>query len=403
MQAEEQVHDLLTVAGVEIAGGLVGEEDFRAGRQRPRYGDALLFAAGKLRREMVEPVAEANGLQRIGGLLDRVAPAQEFEWQGDVLQRGHGRHQVERLKDDADICAAGASKAVFSKRHEIVPGNPYAAAGGFFEPGHDHEQRRFAGPARSDDADGLIGAHGKIHPAQDFDGTGAAVKRKVNISKINYGFRHGRRAPMARTAAPLLYGPNNERLAHGDKVIWTSISLFATLGIILSGLTLPQAAHAASPDREIVIVALGDSLTAGYQLPPDAAFPVQLEKALRAKGLNVRVVNSGVSGDTAADALARFDWAMPEKADAAIVELGANDALQGIPVPATEKALNEILSRLKARHMDVLIAGMEAPRNWGEDYVKRFTAMYRSLQNVRRPALSVFPRRRGAGPEPQSE
>ncbi len=175
-----------------------------------------------------------------------------------------------------------------------------------------------------------------------------------------------------------------------DKVIWTSISVFATLGLILGGLTLPQAARAASADREIVIVAFGDSLTAGYQLPPDAAFPVQLEKALRGKGLNVRVVNSGVSGDTATDALARFDWAMPEKADAAIVELGANDALQGIQVPATEKALNEILSRLKARHMDVLIAGMEAPRNWGEDYVKRFTAMYRSLAKTYDAQLYPF-------------
>lgn len=106
---------------------------------------------------------------------------------------------------------------------------------------------------------------------------------------------------------------------------------------------------------------------------------MQLETALRGKGLNVRVVNSGVSGDTATDALARFDWAMPEAADAAIVELGANDALRGTQVAQTEKALGEILSRLKARHMEVLVAGMEAPRNWGEDYAKRFRAMYASL------------------------
>jgi acyl-CoA thioesterase-1 len=175
-----------------------------------------------------------------------------------------------------------------------------------------------------------------------------------------------------------------------DKVIWNSFIIIATLGIILGGPTLPQTAHAASPEKEIIIVAYGDSLTAGYQLPPDAAFPIQLETALRGKGLNVRVVNSGVSGDTAADALARFDWSMPETADAAIVELGANDALRGIQVPETEKALGEILSRMKARRMDVLIAGMEAPRNWGEDYATRFTAMYRSLAQTHNAQLYPF-------------
>ena len=175
-----------------------------------------------------------------------------------------------------------------------------------------------------------------------------------------------------------------------DKVIWNSFMLFATLGIILGWLTLTQAVRAASPDKEIVIVAYGDSLTAGYQLPPEAAFPVQLEKTLRAKGLNVRVINAGVSGDTAADALSRFDWSMPEQADAAIVELGANDALRGIQVGETEKALGEILTRLKARQMDVLIAGMEAPRNWGEDYAKRFTAMYRALAQTHEAQLYAF-------------
>ena len=175
-----------------------------------------------------------------------------------------------------------------------------------------------------------------------------------------------------------------------DKVIWTSSTLFATLGLMLGWLSLPQTAGAASPERDIVIVAFGDSLTAGYQLPPDAAFPVQLEKALRGKGLNVRVVNSGVSGDTAADALARFDWSMPDEADAAIVELGANDALRGIQVGETEKALGEILSRLKARNMEVLIAGMEAPRNRGEAYVKRFAAMYSTLAQTYGAQLYPF-------------
>jgi acyl-CoA thioesterase-1 len=160
--------------------------------------------------------------------------------------------------------------------------------------------------------------------------------------------------------------------------IWKCLIAFASLaGLFSAG--LPQAFAAEAADKEIVIVAFGDSLTAGYQLPPDAAFPVQLEKALRAKGHKVRVVNAGVSGDTAANGLARFDWAMPEKADAVILELGGNDALRGIPVAETKKAIAEILRRLKERHIQILLTGMEAPRNWGPDYVRDFREMYQSL------------------------
>jgi acyl-CoA thioesterase-1 len=163
-----------------------------------------------------------------------------------------------------------------------------------------------------------------------------------------------------------------------DKFIWTTLLLFTSLAAALIG-ALPQTLQAAAADEEIVIVAFGDSLTAGYQLPPDAGFPAQLQAALRAKGLNVRVENAGVSGDTSADALARFDWAMPEKADAAIVELGANDALRGIPLDSTRKALDGILARLKERNMAVLFAGMEAPRNWGQEYTDKFREMFSTL------------------------
>jgi acyl-CoA thioesterase-1 len=131
-------------------------------------------------------------------------------------------------------------------------------------------------------------------------------------------------------------------------------------------------------------------LTAGYQLPPDAAFPAQLEKALKAKGHNVQVVNSGVSGDTASDGLARFDWAMPQKADAVILELGANDALRGLPVTETKRALDDILARLKERKIEVLIAGMEAPKNWGEQYVTDFRDMYHSLSEKHGATLYPF-------------
>ncbi len=140
---------------------------------------------------------------------------------------------------------------------------------------------------------------------------------------------------------------------------------------------------------ETVIVALGDSLTAGFGLPQDQSFSVQLERALRGRGRNVRVVNAGVSGDTMAAGLARLDWAMPDDTSAVIVELGGNDALQGLPPEAIKSALEEIVKRLKARGIPVLLAGMEAPRNLGRDYVKEFAALYRDL--ARRYDLVFYP------------
>ena len=127
--------------------------------------------------------------------------------------------------------------------------------------------------------------------------------------------------------------------------------------LIASAIVVPSAPAAA---RALQIVALGDSLTAGLGLPAGQSFVDLLQKALRAKGYDVAIENAGVSGDTAADGLARLDWAIPDGADAAIVELGANDMLRGLDPDATEKALGEILARLQARHITTLLAGMRA-------------------------------------------
>lgn len=135
----------------------------------------------------------------------------------------------------------------------------------------------------------------------------------------------------------------------------------------------PTSPAAAEPLR---IVALGDSLSAGYQLPAAAAFPVQLEAALKERGHEVEVVNAGVSGDTTSGGLARLDWSVGEDADAVIVELGANDALRGLPVASARSNLEAIVSRLRARGLPVLVAGMRAPRNLGPDYVEAFDAMF---------------------------
>jgi acyl-CoA thioesterase-1 len=129
----------------------------------------------------------------------------------------------------------------------------------------------------------------------------------------------------------------------------------------------------------VTIVALGDSLTAGFGLPASAAFPAKLEAALKAKGHAVEVINAGVSGDTASGGLARLDWSVPEGTDAVILELGANDMLRGVDPDVTRRALDETVRRLTERRIPVLLAGMRAIPNLGIDYVRGFEAIYSDI------------------------
>jgi len=149
---------------------------------------------------------------------------------------------------------------------------------------------------------------------------------------------------------------------------------------------------AASPAaaRAIRLVVLGDSLTAGLGLPPGKAFPDRLQAALRARGWNVDVLNAGVSGDTAANGLARYDWAVPADADALIVELGANDMLRGLKPESTKTTLSAILDKAAAARMPTLIAGMRAAPNLGADYDRTFDAIYPDLAKAHGVALYPF-------------
>jgi len=142
--------------------------------------------------------------------------------------------------------------------------------------------------------------------------------------------------------------------------------------------------------RTLKLVALGDSLTAGYGLAPGDAFPEVLQRALKAKGWDVEVANAGVSGETAEDGLARFDWSVPASSDALIVELGANDMLRGLPPEGARAALDEILTRAQAAHVATLLAGMRAAPNFGLDYQRKFDAIYPDLAKAHGVDLYPF-------------
>jgi acyl-CoA thioesterase I len=153
------------------------------------------------------------------------------------------------------------------------------------------------------------------------------------------------------------------------------MSAIATFVVVLGAM----AVNAADPTAPIRIAAFGDSLSAGYQLPPDQSFPAQLDKALKARGYKVEVFNAAVSGDTTAAGLDRLAWAVPETTDAVIVEFGGNDALRGLDPMAASANLDAIIIKLKAQKSEVLLAGMKAPRNLGQPYVDAFDAIFPAL------------------------
>lgn len=147
---------------------------------------------------------------------------------------------------------------------------------------------------------------------------------------------------------------------------------------------------AAANARTINLVGFGDSLMAGYQLPAGDGFPEKLQAALKAKGLDVTIANAGVSGDTTTAGLARIDWSVPDGTDGVILELGANDALRGIPPEESEKNLDQMITRLKERGIAVLLAGMVAPPNMGADYAARFNPIYQKLSEKHGLPLYAF-------------
>lgn len=141
---------------------------------------------------------------------------------------------------------------------------------------------------------------------------------------------------------------------------------------------LPGAAPAAE-GVGTTIAFLGDSLTAGYGLEPEQAFPALIDQALRAEGRRVTVVNAGISGDTTAGGLSRVDWLLRSRPDILVVSLGANDGLRGLPLASSEKNLRAILEKAKAAGARVLLVGMMIPPNYGPDYTRQFSEIFPRL------------------------
>ncbi|WP_284777309.1 arylesterase [Agrobacterium sp. lyk4-40-TYG-31] len=162
------------------------------------------------------------------------------------------------------------------------------------------------------------------------------------------------------------------------------VAQFIVICATALGVTAAQA-----QDKPVQLVGLGDSLMAGYQLPPTDSYTAQLETALKAKGVNVGITNAGVSGDTSAGGLARAEWSVPDGTDGVILELGANDALRGTSPDETEKNLEAIITGLQKRNIPILLIGIMAPPNMGGDFAERFNGIYPRL--AQKHGLPLYP------------
>ena len=160
------------------------------------------------------------------------------------------------------------------------------------------------------------------------------------------------------------------------------------IGAAFCALLLLFASPAAAGEPRIAV--LGDSLTAGFGLAREDAFPARLEAALRAEGHGWQVIDAGVSGDTSAGGLARLDWVLADMPEIVIVELGANDGLRGLPTDRMEANLDAILAGIGASGASILLAGMRAPANFGADYAAAFRAVYERLAAGHRVAFYPF-------------
>ncbi len=154
-------------------------------------------------------------------------------------------------------------------------------------------------------------------------------------------------------------------------------AIILTLSVLIPVMAATPAA--AQADRPIKIVALGDSLTAGFGLPAVAAFPYRLKEFLKTRGYDVEMINAGVSGDTTTGGLGRVDWSVPQGTEAVIVELGANDFLRGVDPAVTFRSLDGIMAKLKARKIPILLCGFVAGKNMGPQYEQAFNAIFPTL------------------------
>jgi acyl-CoA thioesterase-1 len=371
VEVEEHVDDGAAGFVVEVAGGFVGEEDFRAVHEGAGQGDALLLAAGKLVRVVVDAIGKADAGEVLAGLLLRVADAAEFERHEDVFQRGERGEELEALENEPGGGVAQGGEGVFVESVEILSVEEHVAGGGTVEAGAESEQRGLAAARGADD--GAVGPGGEV---------------EVDVGK------HGQRVPGGGVSfAESAHGEDGrEALAFGGGGFrgLLGVHMRGSLYVLLLGAVVAAAAPTGEPGR---IVILGDSITAGYNLAPEEAYPALLQEKIKAAGLNYEVINAGQSGDTTAGGLRRIDWVLEEGApEVMVIALGGNDGLRGLPVAQVGENLAAIAAKARAVNpaVRIVIAGMQMPGSMGADYAESFAAVFGEVAREQDAVLLPF-------------
>ena len=356
VEVEEHIDDGSARFVVEVAGRFVGEKDFRAVDEGAGQSDALLFAAGELVRVVVDAVGQSDAGEVVEGGGLRAADATQLERHEDIFQGGKRGEELEALKNKTRGGIAQGGQRIFVHVAEVVSVEDDATGGRTVEAGAEPEQGGFATARGADDgagrtrgeAEGDVGEDGEWVP-----GSGVSFPEPADGKEGCAYFALGR----SRFRG------------------WLGVHMRGILNVLFCGAVVATAA-AGEPGR---VVILGDSITSGYNLNPEEAYPALLQEKIKAAGLDYAVVNAGLSGDTTAGGLRRIDWVLGEgAADVLVIALGGNDGLRGLPVAQVEENLAAIMVKARAANpaVKIIVAGLQMPGSMGRDYTESFAAVF---------------------------
>jgi acyl-CoA thioesterase-1 len=367
IHGEEQVKDCAAGGAIEIASGLVGEEDGRFEGEGAGEGDALLFAAGKLHGVVIEAALEADAVQEFAGAIAGSGiGAREFHGQEHVLLGGERGNQVVGLEDETDLAAPQERHFVLAQMRNLLAIQNYLSRSRRIEAGQQTEQGAFTAAGGSHDRGELAPGNLEIDAFENFDPVRAGVNGFGKSANLNQ--------------------------------VFIIASLAAALGFCGCGgkpdappQPAARALEAAKPaDSRPAIVCFGDSITAGFGLDAGQSFPDLLQPDLDGRKLAYRVVNLGISGDTTQDGLARMEMALAERPAIVLLELGGNDGLRGVPLAVTQANLARMIESFQGAGARVVLAGMSLPPNYGAAFIRKFEAMYVTLANQYHVKLIPF-------------
>ena len=336
VQREQQVGDFIPGVTVEVAGGFIGEQQLRAAVKRARQRDPLLLAAGKLHRQVMQAFTQPQLLQQGPGAAAALAVAFAAQQRRklDVFQRIEGGYQHKGLKHKADMLCAQLRPRLFVHLMQRLAKQRDFSAAAVVQPGQDRQQRRFTGPRLANQGDGLPLFDNQLNSGKDGKLMLTLTDGFLKMMNFKYVFR------------------------------WHLPFLFLVL----------FTCRAMAADTLLV---LGDSLSAGYRMAGNTAWPALLNDKWQTK---TPVVNASISGDTSQQGLARLPALLKQHQPRwVLVELGGNDGLRGFPPQQTEQALRTIIEHIKAANAQPLLMQIRLPANYGRRYNEAFSAIYPAL------------------------